>query len=131
MKNETSRRDFLGISSAGIWRAAVTPKDNGSHFRRLLQPCRKTRHRKPAQSFPFGSRPAMNASAPAPQATWSPSTTAPGAEHIQLNPGVKFQEIVGFGGAFTDAYLLHVQPARAPAREKLFHEMFHPSERWV
>ena len=36
-----------------------------------------------------------------------------------LDPSRKFQSILGFGASMTDA---------APARERLFRELFHPSE---
>ena len=45
-----------------------------------------------------------------------------------LNPATKYQEILGFGGAFTDATCYTFNQLAAPAREQLFHEMFHPSE---
>ena len=52
---------------------------------------------------------------------------APG-EIITLNPEQKFQEILGFGAAFTDAscYMFNQMPEHG--REQLFHELFHPSE---
>jgi glucosylceramidase len=45
-----------------------------------------------------------------------------------LNPKTKFQQILGFGGAFTDATCYTFNRLAAPAREQLFHELFHPSE---
>ena len=53
---------------------------------------------------------------------------APGAVQIVLNPTLKFQEILGFGGAFTDAACYTFNRLTPSAREKLLHEMFHPSE---
>ena len=41
---------------------------------------------------------------------------------------MKFQEILGFGGAFTDATCYTFDQLEPAAREQLFHEMFHPSE---
>src|SRR5271163_3783621 len=126
VKTETSRRDFLGISALGL-AAAVTSKE------KLPPPS-------PAVSGPEnqisknGSAISMWVTsgderfAPAPQATWSASSAAPGADQIQLNPATKFQEILGFGGAFTDATCYMFNQLAPPAREQLFHEMFHPSE---
>ncbi len=52
----------------------------------------------------------------------------PSAQAIVLNPAQKFQPILGFGAAFTDAacYMLNQLPPES--REQLFHELFHPSE---
>jgi glucosylceramidase len=47
---------------------------------------------------------------------------------IALDPSQKFQEMLGFGGAFTDATCYMFNQLPSPAREQLFHELFHPSE---
>jgi glucosylceramidase len=47
---------------------------------------------------------------------------------IVLDPGKKFQEMLGFGAAFTDAACYTFNQLPAPARDQLFHELFHPSE---
>jgi len=59
---------------------------------------------------------------------WRPSSGSAAGEVITLDPKTKFQEILGFGAAFTDAscYVFNQMPG--DAREKLFHQLFHPSE---
>ena len=47
---------------------------------------------------------------------------------IVLDPEKKYQEILGFGAAFTDASCYMFNQLSPAAREKLFHELFHPSE---
>jgi glucosylceramidase len=47
---------------------------------------------------------------------------------IVLNPGKKYQEMLGFGAAFTDASCYVFNQLPVADREKLFHELFHPSE---
>lgn len=47
---------------------------------------------------------------------------------IHLMPDQKFQEVLGFGAAFTDAACYMFNELDPAAREKLFHELFHPSE---
>jgi len=47
---------------------------------------------------------------------------------IILDPAKKSQEILGFGAAFTDAACYMFNQLSPPAREQLFHELFHPSE---
>jgi glucosylceramidase len=47
---------------------------------------------------------------------------------IALNPEKKFQEILGFGAAFTDASCYMFNQLSSDSREQLFHELFHPAE---
>jgi glucosylceramidase len=63
----------------------------------------------------------------APAIAWK--TAASSAENaIELHPAKKCQEILGFGAAFTDAACYTFNRLDPPAREKLFHELFHPAE---
>ena len=50
------------------------------------------------------------------------------APAIVLNPEKEFQTILGFGAAFTDAACFTFNQLLPPAREKLFHDLFHPQE---
>ena len=47
---------------------------------------------------------------------------------LQLDPQKKYQEILGFGGAFTDSACYMFNQLDDATRERLFHELFHPSE---
>lgn len=47
---------------------------------------------------------------------------------IELDLNKKYQEMLGFGAAFTDAACFTFNRLDPSAREKLFHELFHPSE---
>ena len=63
----------------------------------------------------------------APPIVWRPAGgTADNA--IELDPSKKYQQILGFGAAFTDAACYTFNRLDPSAREKLFHEIFHPSE---
>ena len=66
--------------------------------------------------------------ASAPPVKWHMATGKPGNTRLRLNPSKKFQDILGFGGAFTDATCYTFNQLSSPDREKLFHELFHPSE---
>jgi glucosylceramidase len=66
--------------------------------------------------------------AAASSARWRPASGTAGTDQLQLNPNMKFQEILGFGGAFTDAACYTFNQLSPAAREHLFHELFHPSE---
>jgi glucosylceramidase len=59
---------------------------------------------------------------------WRRAFSTPGTDLIRLNPNTKFQQILGFGGAFTDASCYMFSQQAPAAREQLFHEMFHPSQ---
>ena len=64
---------------------------------------------------------------PAASASWR-STSAAADNIITIDPSTKFQEILGFGAAFTDAACYMFNQLAPPSRERLFHELFHPSE---
>jgi len=53
---------------------------------------------------------------------------APSADAVHLDPSKTFQEVLGFGASFTDAACYMVNQLAAPARARLLHELFHPSE---
>lgn len=53
---------------------------------------------------------------------------ASSAEAIVLDPSRKFQRILGFGASMTDASCYLLNRLTPSARERLFHELFHPSE---
>jgi glucosylceramidase len=66
--------------------------------------------------------------AAAPGAVWGPIPRTPGATQIQLDPSKKFQEVLGFGGAFTDAACYMFSQLAPSVREQLFRELFDRSE---
>jgi len=47
---------------------------------------------------------------------------------VTLDPAKRFQDVLGFGAAFTDAACYTFNRLEPAARESLFHELFHPSE---
>lgn len=59
---------------------------------------------------------------------WRPYTPQASSEIIELNPQQKFQEILGFGAAFTDASCYLFSRLPVTSRAQLFHDFFHPSE---
>src|SRR5271155_40824 len=130
MANDTSRRDFLGISALGLV-AGVVGSETAAAAERATT----------SENIPVAPGPAANSEisvwatsgeerfAAAPRATWTQASSGTAAgDQIRLDPALKFQEISGFGGAFTDATCYMFNQLAPAAREKLFHEMFHPSE---
>jgi glucosylceramidase len=59
---------------------------------------------------------------------WRRSSGKPSAPAVILDPRRKFQPILGFGAAFTDAACYMFNQLSPEARQSLFHELFHPSE---
>ena len=129
MTNETSRRDFLGISALGLAAGAVA-NELDPHSNRLADPEFNSLSAKPAANSEISIHVTSGDErfAAAPAVAWAKSKHRPAADVIQLNPDLKFQEISGFGGAFTDATCYMFNQLAAASRAQLFHEMFHPSE---
>jgi glucosylceramidase len=65
--------------------------------------------------------------APAPKISWSPALDK-AADVIELDPSKKYQEILGFGAAFTDASCYILNQLTPAAREQLLHQLFHASQ---
>jgi glucosylceramidase len=136
MKNEKpfeSRRTFLKVSALGLGALGTGASSNSSAAASLahaagatppagaLQPLSEISvwFTNSNQRFAAGRPIAWQmASAPAPAS----------ADVIQLVAANKFQDILGFGGCFTDASCYLINQLHPPARDQLLHEMFHPSE---
>ena len=118
MSTESTRREFLKLSTAGLAAGAV------------------------AESMPaWASLGAANAGEIAVRVTdekrrfestasmaWRQGAGRPSSEIIVLNPEQEFQEILGFGAAFTDSACYMFSQLSSDSRVILFHELFHPSE---
>ncbi len=123
--SEQTRRDFLRFSAAGLaagataealpaWSSSVP----GPLFPSLAGTGEIAVH-VTDQKHRFESAPSL---------VWKQSSIQPTAEIIALDLGTKFQEILGFGAAFTDASCFMFSQLSDAAREQLLHELFHPSE---
>ena len=60
--------------------------------------------------------------------SWSLLGSRSTTDMLQLFPETTFQEIVGFGAAFTDSACYMFNQLAPEARNKLFYELFHPSQ---
>ena len=125
MTNQTSRRSFLGMSALGL-AAAVVPDVVRPAAAAVTASGNEMSNSSPEISIWVTSGDERFAAAP--RTTWRPAVGTPTTNQLRLNPGMKFQEILGFGGAFTDAACYTFNRLSSPEREKLFHELFHPSE---
>jgi len=57
---------------------------------------------------------------------WRPAQA--GADAVRVDPAQSYQEILGFGAAFTDASCYLFNQLESDARQTLFHELFDPAE---
>ena len=118
MSSVHSRRDFIKISALGVVAASATEL---------------------ATSLPSSAAPAPQSDEISvhvtggalryqsqPSLKWK---AAKGSGNvIEVNPGKKYQEMLGFGAAFTDAACYTFNRLDASTRDVLFHDLFHPSE---
>src|SRR5581483_6674434 len=63
-----------------------------------------------------------------PPLKWKSLRGQAGANSIAVEPTKSYQEILGFGAAFTDAACYTFNRLNPSAREALFHELFDPAE---
>src|SRR5438874_2001494 len=121
MFTERTRRDFMKITASGLAASATTqalgvPSSSTSVYGASGEIAVRVTDEK--QRF-----------ASAPSLDWRESRgDNPSEETIIINPERKFQNILGFGAAFTDASCYLFSQMSAEKREQLFHELFHPSE---
>lgn len=129
MKDQTSRRDFLKNSALSTALTSIAST-------RLF-----TRHAQMASAEKSGgnsgSRPSEIAVchtygehrfASGPAIPWQMASATPAADSIQLVPANKFQEILGFGGCFSDAACYQISQLAGPIREQVLHDLFDPSQ---
>ena len=118
MSSEKTRRDFLKLSACGVVAASAVEVASAFPGSPAPEPTAgEITVRVTGGSKRYESQPSL---------AWKSGTAS--GNVIELNPTKKFQEMLGFGAAFTDAACFTFNRLDTPAREKLFHELFHPSE---
>jgi glucosylceramidase len=109
-----SRRNFLKLTSA----AGLCSFAGLSNGRARTDDSGEIQVRVTGLSKPFAQQSALR---------WQ-SASAPTSDCISINPERRFQEILGFGAALTDAACYNLNRLASGARQELFHELFHPAE---
>jgi glucosylceramidase len=120
MSIQRTRRDFLKFSAAGLAASAAaealgarpSPNPTGPRSGEITVRVTDEKRR-------FEIVPAL---------AWRPNSGKLSGKIITLEPEKKFQEILGFGAAFTDASCYIFSQLPDDSRQRLFHELFHPSE---
>ena len=59
---------------------------------------------------------------------WHPASETPSPDSVRLVTGNQFQDILGFGGCFSDAACFQISQLGPERREEFLHDLFHPSE---
>ncbi len=120
MSRDGTRRDFLKLSAAGLATSAAAPFGIPPSPIPANTGSREITIRVTDETRRFESAPAL---------AWRQTSGGkPSGEIIALDPEKRFQEILGFGAAFTDASCYIFGQLSAEMREQLFHELFHPSD---
>jgi glucosylceramidase len=122
MSDTTSRRDFLKISALGLGAMGAMPAASAAAADKAVEtaaPRSEISVRVTAGDRRFAADQPVQ---------WQKGAHAASPNTVRLDPSQRFQEILGFGGAFTDGACYMFNQLTAPAREQLFHELFHPSE---
>jgi len=58
---------------------------------------------------------------------WQPASETPAPDSVRLVTGNQFQDILGFGGCFSDAACFQISQLGPERREEFLHDLFHPS----
>jgi glucosylceramidase len=106
-----NRRDFFGLTTLGA--AALSQTVPAS-----AQAAGTIAVQQTADTKRFAEGPALK---------WQPATGS-SAGAILLDPTRTYQEMLGFGGAHTDASAYMINELDASTREKFLRELYHPSE---
>lgn len=118
----SSRRDFLRLS--GVAATTLAAARGGSAIDGLLSAAKESAGG-PISMWVTDDNHQL---AHMPSLNWQTVSSAPNADAIVVDPSKRFQEILGFGAAFTDAACFTFNRIEPSAREKLFHQLFSPSE---
>jgi glucosylceramidase len=111
MSERINRREFAGLVAGGVTAlSGVAPA--------WAQPAGAIAVRQTADTKRFAEEPALK---------WQPAA-ASSNEAIVLDPSRTYQEMLGFGGALTDAAAYMINQLDAPSREKFLRELYDPSE---
>jgi glucosylceramidase len=116
-KSQT-RRTFLKLSAAGLTATATAELTSALTSSSASAPTGEIKVRVTSGKLRYASTESL---------TWR-GAAATAENAIVLDPTKKYQEMLGFGAAFTDAACYMFNQLPAPARDELFHELFHPSE---
>jgi glucosylceramidase len=116
------RREFLTTSRPDLW----PPREEKSADSTLkTDQLSTTLFHKPIQVWVTDAKRRL---APAPDIAWGNSAPGSSAASVVLRPEFKFQQMLGFGAAMTDAACYVFSQLPSASRATLFHTLFSPTE---
>src|SRR5262249_21969472 len=121
MSNYPTRRDFLKVSSLGAATLASMSALTGQSPRTDASSAR-------GKDISVWVTDEKQRLAQLPHLSWQPAPIQAVQETVILTPKRAFQDILGFGAAFTDAACYTLNRLPLPTRAELFHQLFDPSE---
>jgi glucosylceramidase len=121
MHNNNTRREFLKTSSLGVAAIASVTSLADTFAAASTQPSATG----PVSVWITQKEDRLAKQGPT---NWAPTKRAAGSDTVVIDSGKMFQEVLGFGAAFTDAACYTFNQLDPAARGVLFHELFHPSE---
>ncbi len=113
--NHINRRDFLKVSA--VTAAAASVSGSVDAFATTS----------PVGEISVWSTYGSRRHAAQPSLHWEKASSARG-HRVVIDSTEQYQDLLGFGAAFTDAACFTLNRLDARVREELFHQMFHPSE---
>jgi len=124
----TSRRDFLKISGVGLGAVCANAASSATMMGPTSSHDGSRLTTSPPSEIAVWSTDSKRRFAPRAPLQWHTGSKVPSGDLLQLVPANRFQEILGFGGCFSDAASYVISQLKDPLREQLLHELFHPSE---
>lgn len=121
MSDSRSRREFLKITAGGVVSLAASDMLAGNSGPSDLSPSPDSRI---SRRITDNNR--KYASGPSLQWKSSPPTTT--GDAIAIRAEKRYQPVLGFGAAFTDAACYMFSQLTPAERARLFHELFSPEE---
>lgn len=122
MSTKLGRREFLGISGPDV---LLPASETFSAFTPTVDQPSTGLSNKPVRVWITDANRRL---ASAPDIAWSNSAPGQVAAGVVLRPELKFQQMLGFGGAMTDAACYVFSRLPVASRANLFHSLFSPSE---
>jgi glucosylceramidase len=123
MSQDTTRRTFLKLSGLGLAATATAKVPSPPPL-----PSKDDAGSRPAGNIAVWVTSGNRHLARTASVAWHSAAGKTAEDSIILDPGKQFQEMLGFGAAFTDSACYMFQQLPDSAREQLFHELFHPAE---
>lgn len=122
MTDQTSRRDFLKTSTLGLGAIGVAA---GAVASGALA---ATEAAPPTSDIAVWVTSDEKRYAAEPAIHWQHISEKTAIDPIRIDPSKTYQDILGFGAAFTDGACYTLNRMDPPARDRLLHELYHPSE---